>query len=97
MNKYLRFTVSLFVSVYILALSTSAWSTNCPGATVILPASLPIVNQALTCGLTNDISTATISPSILTGGCSNGNYYGGQEALYVFTPTSSGNYDVSYL
>lgn len=73
---------------------TVVQATTCPSATVINPASLP-VGAAITCGAGNDITTATVAASALTGGCNSANYYGGQEALYSFTPTTSGGYDIS--
>jgi len=84
----------LFLNV-LLFYSTTAFATTCPSATVITPASLPITNQSITCGAGNDITSANVAASVLTGGCNSANYYGGSEALYSFTPTSSGTYDIS--
>lgn len=96
MIKILPVLSRLIVVACILLMSAKAWATTCPNATVISPASLPIVGQALVCSGTNDINSASIAASILTGGCNNVNYYGGEEALYSFTPAVSGLYDVSY-
>jgi hypothetical protein len=70
-------------------------ATTCPSATDIPAASLPVVSQAITCGLANDITSASVAASMLTGGCNSVNYYGGTEALYTFTPTATGLYDIS--
>ena len=51
----------------------------------------------MTCGTLNDINSGTVATSILTGGCASTLYYGGAEALYVFTPTVTGLYDVSMI
>ena len=96
MKKILPVLARLSIVACILLMSVKAWATTCPNATVISPASLPIVGQALVCGGTDDINSVSIAASILTGGCNNVNYYGGQEALYSFTPAASGLYDVSY-
>lgn len=66
--------------------------TTCAGATVLSPGSLPITNQALVCGATNDLN-ATNVPA-LCGGASN-SYKGGNESLYSLTPTVSGSYTIS--
>jgi len=71
-------------------------ATTCPTESVISPASLPIVGQAVSCGATDDINSLSAAASVLTGGCNSTLYYGGWEALYSFTPTASGQYDVSY-
>jgi len=96
MKKMLPAVTRLIVLACVLVMSTSAFATICPNASVISPASLPIVGQNVVCGGTDDINTASIAASILTGGCNSTLYYGGQEALYSFTPSASGLYDVSY-
>ncbi|MFN5888023.1 MAG: hypothetical protein ACK438_08615, partial [Flavobacteriales bacterium] len=80
----------------ILLFSSKAMATTCPNASVISPASLPIVGQAVSCGATDEINSLSAAASVLTGGCNSTLYYGGWEALYSFTPTASGQYDVSY-
>ncbi|NCU76225.1 MAG: hypothetical protein EBV59_04615 [Synechococcaceae bacterium WB7_1C_051] len=69
-------------------------ATTCPNATVILQNQLPIVNQPLVCGGTDDITTASVAASILAGGCNNTLYFTGWEALYTFTPSVSGMYQI---
>ena len=96
MKKILPVLARLSIVACILLMSANTWATTCPNATVISPASLPIVAQSLVCGGTDDINSVSIAASILTGGCNSTNYYGGQEALYSFTPAASGLYDVSY-
>lgn len=66
--------------------------TTCAGATVLSPASLPISNQALVCGATNDLN-ATSVPA--TCGAASNSYKGGLEALYSLTPTLTGLHDIS--
>ena len=96
MNKFtLSFLVRLTLIMAIVFKGFSSMATTCPNATVITQAGLPIVNQAITCGTANDISSTTIAASILTGSCASTLYYGGNEALYLFTPTVTGIYNVS--
>lgn len=66
--------------------------TTCAGATVLSPASLPISNQALVCGATNDLSATTVPA---TCGSATNSYKGGLEALYSLTPTLTGLHDIS--
>lgn len=85
-----------FVTVFIALLSFAfVNATTCPNATAITPASLPITNQTIVCGTTNDITSSSVATSALTGGCSNSSYYGGLESLYSFTPTATGLYSLS--
>ena len=75
-----KFTFSFLVRITLVMLIVlkgfSSMATNCPNATVITQAGLPIVNQALTCGTLNDINSGTVATSILTGGCASTLYYG---------------------
>ena len=96
MKKILPAITRFIVLACVMVMSTSAFATICPNASVISPASLPIVGQNVVCGGTDDINTASIAASILTGGCNSTLYYGGLEALYSFTPSASGLYDVGY-
>ena len=92
----------LFTAIYLnfllllgfMTFNFNASATTCPNAGVILQNQLPIVNQALVCGGTDDITTTTVAATILTGGCNNTLYYTGWEALYTFTPTISGMYQI---
>jgi hypothetical protein len=87
----------LFAILMLLTFSVSQQvnATTCPNATVIAPSSLPITNATIICGTTNDITATSVAASVLTGGCSNTNYYGGLESLYSFTPTATGMYSLS--
>jgi len=67
-------------------------ATTCPGATVINPATLPIVNQSLVCGGANDLNSTNV-PGTLCGTGDLAVYKNGIEALYTFTPTTSGTYN----
>ena len=69
-------------------------ATTCPNASAITPASLPITNQALICGTTNDVSSSSIATSAISGGLST-SYVGGFESLYTFVPSSTGLYSMS--
>ena len=69
--------------------STTAVVTTCANATVIAPASLPIISQSLVCGTTNDITSANSTT------CGSGSYKGGIESVYKFTPTTTGNYNIA--
>ena len=79
--------ISLFAALFISSLQASA--TICADATIIDPANLPN-GQAVVCGLSNDISGANSTT------CGSSSYKGGQEALYVFTPTVSGPWNIAY-
>ncbi|MBS1764795.1 MAG: hypothetical protein JSS90_07515, partial [Bacteroidetes bacterium] len=100
--RSLRWTRTPGRSIYLFGLfmaimlwTTGAWATTCGSATTINPASLPISGQSVVCGGTNDITYAATAASVKTGGCTSSSYYGGLEALYVFTPTTSGLYNIS--
>lgn len=70
-------------------------ATTCANAIVINPASLPITNQALVCGSTNDLNSTNV-PGAICGSGSTDYYKGGNEALYSFTPTTTASYQLSY-
>ncbi|WP_396159144.1 GEVED domain-containing protein, partial [Flavobacterium sp.] len=89
------FKAALVFLLLALTFGQSVNATTCPSATVIAPGTLPISNQAIVCGTVNDITSLTVAPSALLGGCSNSNYYGGLESLYSFTPTATGLYSLS--
>ena len=97
-----RWARTLSRSLYFLSLlmacmlwTTNTQATTCGSATLITPASLPISGQSVVCGGTNDITYAATAASVKTTGCTSSSYYGGQEALYVFTPTITGVYNIS--
>lgn len=69
-------------------------ATTCAGATVLNPASLPINNQALICGATNDLNSTNV-PGTLCGTGDPAGYKDGNEALYRLTPTTTGNYSIN--
>jgi hypothetical protein len=78
-----------FLVLSLLMSSMKVGATTCADATVIDPANLPNA-QALVCGTSNDVTSSN------TANCGNGNYRGGLEALYVFTPNTSGPWNISY-
>jgi hypothetical protein len=82
--------VALSVMLSVMVASTSALATTC-GSAINIP-SAPVAAQALVCGATNDLSATTVPA---TCGAASNSYKGGQEALYTFTPTTTGSYDVS--
>lgn len=69
----------------------ASWATDCPSA-IPIPASPAFpYSQSLTCGATNDITAANAVA------CGSNFYYGGQEALYVWTPTENyANVSIDY-
>ena len=73
----------------------SATRTGCPpnpcAGAINIP-SVPVTNQALVCGSSNNLNSGNSS---VCGGASS-NYMGGNEAIYTFTPTVSGTYTISY-
>ncbi|MCO6481557.1 MAG: hypothetical protein J5I62_02060 [Flavobacteriales bacterium] len=78
----------------LIALPRIAGATTCAGAITLNPASLPITNQALVCGGTNDLNDMNVPG--LCGGMASTYYKNGNEALYTITPTSTGSYPISY-
>ncbi len=73
----------------LLFAAARADATTCPNAIPI--ASLPVSNQTVVCGTSNDITSSNITMS-----CGSTLYYGGNEALYTFTPVNSGSVEISY-
>ncbi len=69
--------------------NASAALTACGDQVVLSAASLPITNQALVCGTSNDITAADSTV------CGSASYKGGLESLYSLTPTASGEYTIS--
>lgn len=69
-------------------------ATTCAGAITLNPASLPITNQALVCGGTNDLNSTNV-PGALCGTGDIDSYKNGNEALYTLTPTTTGLYNVN--
>ncbi len=67
---------------------TRADATVCPNAISIT--SVPVSNQAIVCGTTNDITSSNV-----TSTCGSTFYYGGLEALYTYTATTSGQVQIS--
>ena len=86
---YLNFKRSLLLTATLLAM-VSAGATTCPNA-INIP-SAPVVGQALVCGAANDLSATTVP---VTCGAASNSYKGGNESLYTFTPTVSGNYVIT--
>jgi len=81
------------MAIVLLAMNENSFATTCPGATVINPATLPIVNQSLVCGAANDLNSTNV-PGALCGTGDNAGYKNGNEVFYSFTPTTSGTYNV---
>ena len=96
-QKRFRQVLRLVAGIGVLALcqATPAMATTCANAIVINPASLPITNQALVCGTQDNLNDVTV-PGLLCGGGSP-LYKNGKEALYKFTPTISGSYELSFM
>jgi subtilisin-like proprotein convertase family protein len=70
---------------------TGSCNSVCPSVV----SSLPVTNQALSCtsvALPGSFSSSNVT---VCGGAS-GSYLGGQEALYMFTPSSTGEITISY-
>jgi hypothetical protein len=67
-----------------------------PCSEAIVISSVPVTNQAVVCtvaALPGNLNETNVPTAC--GGASN-YYKGGQESLYTFTPTVSGNYTISY-
>ncbi len=90
--KKLLLIACLFTMVMVIHLNV--YGTTCAGATVLNPASLPIVNQAMVCGATNDLNSTNVPGTLCVSGANVG-YKNGNESLYRLTPTISGNYTIS--
>lgn len=69
-------------------------ATTCANAIVIPTASLPIVGQAITCGAGNDLNSTNV-PGPLCGTNDFDAYKNGTEALYSFTPATTGTYQLT--
>ena len=89
------FLLRLTLVMAILFRGFSSMATICPNATVITQAQLPIFGQSVVCGIGNDINSTTVASSVSFVSVSS-SYIGGNEALYEFTPTSTGYYNFEY-
>jgi len=89
LKRQLQVLASLVLMIFA---SNSARATTCANAGTISHASLPITAQSLSCGATNDLSATTVTA---TCGAATG-YYGGREALYSYTASSTGFITISY-
>ena len=83
------------LGVLVLGQSEPAVATTCANAIVINPASLPITNQAVVCGTLDNLNDENV-PGLICGGGGSPTYKNGKEALYKFTPNTSGSYQLSY-
>jgi hypothetical protein len=67
---------------------------SCPanlGTGVVAVASLPYSSLGnTTCGKVNDITAGTGANSDVANVCGSSSYYGGEDAVYTFTPTTTG-------
>lgn len=61
------------------------------GAGVTTGITLPYSTSGTTCGSGNNLTTANVS----TSGCSSSSYLTGEDQVFVFTPTTSGNITIS--
>lgn len=73
----------------LLAAIPRAKATTCPNAIAIT--AIPVFNQSVVCGTTNDITSTNTVVS-----CGSTLYYGGLEALYTFTATTTGAIEISF-
>jgi hypothetical protein len=78
------------------AFTLSITRNNPPCGSAINIPSAPVTNQALSCN-TTAVPGALNATNVPTacGGASN-NYKGGQDAIYTFTPSTTGSYTISY-
>ena len=83
------------MTVAVMCQATPALATTCANAIVINPASLPITNQAVVCGTKDDLNDENV-PGLLCIGGGSPTFKNGKEALYKFTPNTSGAYQLSY-
>lgn len=84
----------LILTIILVIVSTKISFSQCGGATNISAASLPIVNQSVSC--TSTALPGDLHSGNVTSNCSESNYMSGQEALYTFTPTISADYLIEY-
>ncbi len=94
MRPYTHLWIAALVLATAQALPRVAHATTCAGATLLNPASLPITNQALACGATNDLNDTNV-PGVLCGTNDISAYKNGNEALYTLTPTTTGLYNIN--
>jgi hypothetical protein len=74
-----------------VCLSANNAATLCDAA-INIP-SVPVTNQSMVCSSQNLLSATTVT-TVCGGGSTL--YYGGNEALYTFTPSVTGSYVISY-
>ncbi len=93
-HTFARSCLAMLAMAVLLLHVVPAQATTCANAIVINPASLPIVGQAITCGAGDDLNSTTVPGSIC--GTFDADYYkNGNEALYSFTPTTTGSYQLT--
>jgi hypothetical protein len=64
---------------------------NLAGTGTVLVSALPYTNYSqTTCGMVNDITSGNVSNI-----CGSSSYYGGEDVVYVFTPTTTGTTTVT--
>ena len=86
-------TALVLVVIWALGMQ-QAQAVTCATAPVV---TLPVSSQALVCGTTNDIIAAngTQCAGAVVSGTGSTFYLGGTEAMYTFTPTSSGSITIT--
>lgn len=94
MRRYAHTGAAALVLALATLLPMELRATTCAGATALSPASLPINNQALNCGATNDLNDTNV-PGTLCGTGDLSAYKNGNEALYTLTPTTTGLYNIN--
>lgn len=84
-------TLQNSLAFMLIFLSLRLGATICPDAIQIT--SFPVINQSLVCGSSNDLNSTTVPAPC---GSASNSYKNGLEALYKWTPSTSGTYQISY-
>lgn len=74
-----------------VATCVSVGSCNSALGAVVSVASLPYSTSGTTCGAGDDITSSNVNLS----GCGSSSYFTGEDQVFMFTPTSSGNITIS--
>ncbi|OWY26051.1 hypothetical protein BVG80_00640, partial [Sphingobacteriales bacterium TSM_CSM] len=105
-SQSLSVTLTAGVLYYIWFDTWPSPNSPCPGTFSIVPPSpcasainipsAPVTNQSVVCTTTALPGNLNATNVPTACGAASNSYKGGQEALYTFTPTTSGSYTISY-
>ncbi len=88
MSNFTRFLLLITTCLFCLGIQAQ----TCPGSlgTTVNIASLPYTGTGLTtCGAGNELTSSNVTT------CGSSSYFGGEDLVFIFTPTSSGSITIS--